>query len=62
VQVVGAARRVATRIVVGVRDLGQRTRNGRTGRVLGGRVIKRSGGAICGLHHARADEERGFLG
>jgi hypothetical protein len=33
-----------------------------TGRVLGGRTIERSGNAMCGLHHARADEEHGFLG
>jgi hypothetical protein len=52
----------ATRIVVGVGDLVQRTGDGRTGRVLGGRVIERSGGAVCGLHRARGDEERGFLG
>jgi hypothetical protein len=51
-----------TRIVAGVGDLVQRTRDGRTGRVLGGRVIERSGGVVCGLHHARGDEERGFLG
>jgi hypothetical protein len=40
----------------------QRTGDGRTGRVLGGRMIERSGGTVCGLHHARGDEERGFLG
>jgi hypothetical protein len=39
----------------------QRTRDGRTGRVLGGRMIERSGGAVCGLHCARGDKERGFL-
>jgi hypothetical protein len=52
----------ATRIVAGVGDLMQRTRDGRTGRVLGGRAIERSGGAMCGLHRARGDEECGFLG
>jgi hypothetical protein len=26
------------------------------------RVIERSGGVVCGLHCARGDEERGFLG
>jgi hypothetical protein len=62
VQVAGAAWRVATRIMAGVGDLVHRTGDGRTGRVLGGRVIKRSGGAMCGLHRARGDEERGFLG
>jgi hypothetical protein len=50
------------RIVVGVGDLIQRTRDGRTGRVLGGRVIERSGGVVCGLHRACGDEERKFLG
>jgi hypothetical protein len=33
----------------------QRTRDGRTGRVLGGRAVKRLGGAVCGLHLARGD-------
>jgi hypothetical protein len=50
------------RIVAGVGDLVQRTRDSHTGRVLGGRTIERSGGTMCGLHHARRDEERGFLG
>jgi hypothetical protein len=62
VHVVGAAWRTAMRIMAGVRDLVQRTRNGRTGRVLGGRAIKMSGGAMCGLHRARGDEEHKFLG
>jgi hypothetical protein len=53
---------VATRIVIGVGDMMQRTGDGRTGRVLGGRVIERSGGTMCGLHHARGDEEHVFLG
>jgi hypothetical protein len=52
VQVVGAAWRTATRIVAEVRDLVQRTRDDRTGRVLGGRVVERSGDAVCGLHLA----------
>jgi hypothetical protein len=39
----------------------QRTGDGRTGRVLGDGVIERSGDAVCGLHHARGDEEREFL-
>jgi hypothetical protein len=55
VQVAGAAWRAATRIVAGVGDLVQRTGDGRTGRVLGGRAIERSGGAVCGLHLARGD-------
>jgi hypothetical protein len=62
VQVVGAAWRAATRIMAGVADLVQRTGDGRTGRVLGGRAIERSGGAVCGLHRARGDEEHRFLG
>jgi hypothetical protein len=62
VQVAGVAWRAATRIVVGVGDLMQRTRDGRTGRVLGGRAVKRSGGVMCGLHHARGNEECVFLG
>jgi hypothetical protein len=61
VQVVGAAWHVATRIVAGVGDLVQSTRDGHTGQVLGGRAIERSGGTVCGLHHARGDEQRGFL-
>jgi hypothetical protein len=62
VQVAGEAWRAVTRIMAGVGDLVQRTGVGRTGRVLGGRAIERSGGAVCGLHHARGDEEREFLG
>jgi hypothetical protein len=61
VQVAGAAWRVATMIVTGVGDLVQKIGDGRTGRVLGGRAIERSGGTVCGLHRARGDEERGFL-
>jgi hypothetical protein len=62
VQVAGAVWCAAMRIVTGVGDLVQRIRDGRTGRVLGGWMIKRSGGTMCGLHRARGDEERGFLG
>jgi hypothetical protein len=36
--------------VTGVGDLVQRTVDGRTGRVLSGRAVERSGGAVCGLH------------
>jgi hypothetical protein len=61
VQVVGAAWHVATRIVAGVGDLVQSTGDGHTGQVLGGRAIERSGGTVCSLHHARGDEQRGFL-
>jgi hypothetical protein len=62
VQVVGAVWRVAMRIMAGVGDLVQRTGDGRTGRVLDGQVIERSGGVMCGLHHAREDVEHEFLG
>jgi hypothetical protein len=62
VQVAGAAWRAAMRIVAGVGDLVQRIGDGRTGQVLGDRVIKRSGGIVCGMHRACVDEERGFLG
>jgi hypothetical protein len=48
--------------VVGVGDLVQRTGDGRTGRVLGGRAIERSGDAMCGLHRAHGDEKYEFLG
>jgi hypothetical protein len=47
--------------MTGVGDLVQRTGDDRTGRVLGGRAIERSGDAVCGLHRTRGDEERGFL-
>jgi hypothetical protein len=50
------------RIVAGVGDLVQRTEDGRTGQILGGRAIERSGGAACDLHCARGNEERRFLG
>jgi hypothetical protein len=43
------------KIVAGVGDLVQRTGDGRTGRVLDGRTVKRSGGVMCGLHLARED-------
>jgi hypothetical protein len=55
VQVAGAAWHAATRTVIGVGDLVQRTGDGRTGRVLGGREVERSGGTVCGLHLARGD-------
>jgi hypothetical protein len=56
------ARRATTRIVAGVGDLVQRVGDGCIGRVLGAREIERSGGTVCGLHRARGDEERMFLG
>jgi hypothetical protein len=55
VQEAGAAWRAATRTVAGVGDLVQRTVDGRTSRVLGGRAVERSGDAVCGLHLARGD-------
>jgi hypothetical protein len=48
--------------VVGVGDLIQRIRDGRTGQVLSGQTIERSGDVVCGLYYAREDEERMFLG
>jgi hypothetical protein len=62
VQMAGAAWHVVMRIVAGVGDLVQRTEDGRTGRVLGARVIERSDGVVYALHRACRDEERGFLG
>jgi hypothetical protein len=41
---------------------GAEYRDGRTDRVLGGRAIERSGGAVCSLHRARGDDEHRFLG
>jgi hypothetical protein len=55
VRVVGAAWRAAMRTVAGVGDLVQRIRDGRTGRVLGGREVERLGGAVCSLHLTRGD-------
>jgi hypothetical protein len=55
VQVAGVAWRAAMRTVAGVGDLVQRTGDDHTGRVLGGRAVERSGGAVCGLHLERGD-------
>jgi hypothetical protein len=52
VQVAGAAWWVAMSIVAAVGDLLQRTGDGRTCRILGGRTIERSGDTVCGLHRA----------
>jgi hypothetical protein len=60
--VAGAVWHAAMRTVVGVGDLMYWTGDGRTGRVLSGRAIERSGNTVCGLHRARENEERGFLG
>jgi hypothetical protein len=62
VQMTGATWRAATRTVAGVGDLVQRIGDGRTGQVLGGRAVERSGGAVCSLHLAHGDEKHGFLG
>jgi hypothetical protein len=43
---------------LGVEDRGWSS----TGQVLGGRMIEKSGDAVCGLHHAQEDEEREFFG
>jgi hypothetical protein len=61
VQVAGVAWCAAMRIMTGVGDLVQMIEDGHTGRVLDGRVIERSGGAVCGLHRVLGDEERVFL-
>jgi hypothetical protein len=55
VQVVGAAWRATTRTMAGVGDLVQRTGDGRTGWVLGGQAVERSGGPVCGLHLTHGD-------
>jgi hypothetical protein len=48
--------------MTGVGNLVQMTGDGRTGRVLDDRTVERLGGAVCGLHRERGDEERRFLG
>jgi hypothetical protein len=55
VQVAGVVWRAATRTVAGVGDPVQRTADHRTGRVLGGQAVERSGGAVCNLHLTRGD-------
>jgi hypothetical protein len=61
VQVADAAWRAAVKNVAGVGDLVQRTGDGCIDRVLDGRMIGRSGDAVCGLHRAHGDEKRGFI-
>jgi hypothetical protein len=61
-QVAGAAWWAATRIVAGVGDLVQRTGNGRTYRVLGGRMIGRPNNVVCGLPRTHGEEECKFHG
>jgi hypothetical protein len=58
----GASWCAVTWTVVGVGDLVQRTGDDRTGRVFGGWAVERSDVVMCGLHLARGDYERGFLG
>jgi hypothetical protein len=55
VQVAGAAWCATMRTVAGVGDLVQRTGDGRTGQVLGGWAVERTGGAVHGLYLARGD-------
>jgi hypothetical protein len=62
VQMIGATWWEVTRIMTGVGDLVERSRDGRTGRVLGGQIIERSGDVVCALHRARGNEEHWFLG
>jgi hypothetical protein len=62
VQVTGAAWRAVTRIVAEVWDLVQRIGDGRIGRILSGRTIRRSGDVMCSLHRAWGDEEHLFFG
>jgi hypothetical protein len=55
VQVADAAWHAVTRTVTGVGDLVQRTGDGRTGQVLSGWAVERSGDIMCGLHLTRGD-------
>jgi hypothetical protein len=52
VQVTGAAWRVVMKIMAGVGDLVQRTRDGHTGQILDGQTIGRSVDTVRGLYHA----------
>jgi hypothetical protein len=52
VQMTGATWWAAMRIMAGVGDIVQRIGDGRTGRVLGGRAIERSGDVMCVLYCA----------
>jgi hypothetical protein len=49
--------RAVTRIVAGVGDMVQRTRDGHTGRVLSGRAVRRSSGmcVVCNVHMETRD-------
>jgi hypothetical protein len=48
--------------MAGVGEVMQKTGDGHTSRVLGGRAIEMSGGVVCSLYHAHGDEECGFFG
>jgi hypothetical protein len=61
VQVAGVAWRAAMRTVAGVGDLVQRTGDGRTGQVLSGRAVERSGGAVCVCTWHMETRSAGFL-
>jgi hypothetical protein len=62
VQAVSVAWWAAMRIMAGVGDLVYSTGDGRTGRILGGWTIVRSGDIVCDMHRAHGDEECVFLG
>jgi hypothetical protein len=62
VQVAGATWQTAIKIVTEVGDLLQRTGDGHTDRILGGRMIGRSGDTMCGLYRAHENENSEFLG
>jgi hypothetical protein len=55
VQLAGAPWHAVTRTMAGVGEWVQMTGDGRTGQVLDGRAVERSGGAVCGLHLAHGD-------
>jgi hypothetical protein len=55
VQVAGAPWRAVTWTMTEVGDLVQRSGDDRTGRVLSGQAVERSGDVVCGLHLARGD-------
>jgi hypothetical protein len=60
VQVACATWSAVMRIVAGVGDLVQRTRDGQA--QIGYSVAGRSGDVVCGLYRTHGDEEREFLG
>jgi hypothetical protein len=43
------------RTVARIGDLVQKIDDGLTGQILGGRVVERSGGTVCGLYLARGN-------